>query len=507
MLQHPNTLPQSGGLVTSGALNPPQARGQKSRKAKAPGERNTGPAWPLDDPHGRSGFGAGCRFCGPDYGFHSGILLFQHAVGHAPSGQDDDGIFASYIGQSYSEYYQSCATYARTFEEKNTIELQFINTSGRLVASSYGQWAGVSPTTSDISDAMKTGEMATYVGKDPATGERIMAVSSPMIYSSGEVIGVLRYVTSMKIVDRQLTFVALAAIAAGCLFVLVVFLSSNFYIRSILEPVAEITATAKRIAGGSYGVQIQSKYDDEIGDLAQTINDMSNKINQNEKMQTEFISSLSHELRTPLTAISGWSETLLSGETLDPEETRRGIGIIQRESRRLTEMVTELLDFTRMEDGRMTLNVEMTDLRAEFEDTVYMYGSRLRQEGIQLRVLDNDDDIPEIPCDPKRMRQVLLNILDNAAKHGGEGKRIDASIGLEGDSVIIRIRDYGPGIPEDELPLVKKKFFKGSSKARGSGIGLAVCDEIVEMHGGSLTLSNAVGGGTLVVICLPATAQ
>ena len=281
----------------------------------------------------------------------------------------------------------------------------------------------------------------------------------------------------------------------------------QFYIRSILEPVAEITATAKRIAGGSYGVQIQSKYDDEIGDLAQTINDMSNKINQNEKMQTEFISSLSHELRTPLTAISGWSETLLSGETLDPEETRRGIGIIQRESRRLTEMVTELLDFTRMEDGRMTLNVEMTDLRAEFEDTVYMYGSRLRQEGIQLRVLDNDDDIPEIPCDPKRMRQVLLNILDNAAKHGGEGKRIDASIGLEGDSVIIRIRDYGPGIPEDELPLVKKKFFKGSSKARGSGIGLAVCDEIVEMHGGSLTLSNAVGGGTLVVICLPATAQ
>ena len=196
-------------------------------------------------------------------------------------------------------------------------------------------------------------------------------------------------------------------------------------------------------------------------------------------MQTEFISSLSHELRTPLTAISGWSETLLSGESLDPEETRRGIAIIQRESRRLTEMVTELLDFTRMEDGRMTLNVDMTDIRGEFEDTVYMYGSRLRQEGIQLRVLENDGEIPEIPCDPKRMRQVLLNILDNAAKHGGEGKRIDASIRLEGSFVVIRIRDYGPGIPDDELPLVKKKFFKGSSKARGSGIGLAVCDEII----------------------------
>lgn len=415
--------------------------------------------------------------------------------------------FANYIGQSYNEYYQSCISYARSFEDKNTIELQFISTGGRIVASSYGQWAGKNPTTPDVQNAMDTQKIASYLGRDPATGERIMAVSSPMIYRNGEVIGVLRYVTSMKLVDRQLTFAALIALGAGALFVLVVIISSSFYIRSILEPVAEITATAKRIAGGSYGVQIKSQYDDEIGELAQTINDMSNKINQNEKLQTEFISSLSHELRTPLTAISGWSETLLSGDTLDPEETRRGIAIIQRESRRLTEMVTELLDFTRMEDGRMTLNVEMTDLRAEFEDTVYMYGSRLRQEGIALRVLDNDDDIPEIPCDPKRMRQVLLNILDNAAKHGGEGKVIEASMALEGENIVIRIRDYGPGIPEDELPLVKKKFFKGSSKARGSGIGLAVCDEIVEMHGGRLDLENAPGGGTLVTIRIPAAEQ
>ena len=415
--------------------------------------------------------------------------------------------FANYIGQSYNAYYQSCVTYARTFEEKNTIELQFINTSGRIVASPMAVgWVRL-PQPRIFPAPWRPASWPPYMGKDPATGERIMAVSSPMIYSSGEVIGVLRYVTSMKVVNRQLVFVTLVALAAGALLVLVVIFGSNFYIRSILEPVAEITATAKRIAGGSYGVQLRSKYDDEIGDLAETINDMSSKINQNEKMQTEFISSLSHELRTPLTAMSGWSETLLSGESLDPEETRRGIAIVQRESRRLTEMVTELLDFTRMEDGRMTLNVDMTDIRGEFEDTVYMYGSRLRQEGIQLRVLENDGEIPEIPCDPKRMRQVLLNILDNAAKHGGEGKRIDASIRLEGSFVVIRIRDYGPGIPDDELPLVKKKFFKGSSKARGSGIGLAVCDEIIEMHGGSLDLSNAPGGGTLVVVQLPVAVQ
>ena len=412
--------------------------------------------------------------------------------------------FADYINQSYNEYYQSCITYAQTYDDRNSLELQFINAQGQIVASSYGQWTGRSPETSDISDAIATRGIAPYFGTDPSTGERIMAVSSPMIYSNGEIIGVLRYVTSTARVDQQIIKVGLITLAVCVAIIGLMIVNSDYYIRTILQPVTEITEKAKKIAGGSYGVQIQAHYDDELGALAETINEMSSQINRNEKMQTEFISSLSHELRTPLTAINGWSETILASDTLDPE-TSRGMRIISREAKRLTEMVVDLLDFTRIQDGRMTLNVEDTDIRSEFEDTVYMYGSRLREDGITLEYLDNDDDIPEIPCDPKRLRQVFLNVMDNAAKHGGEGKRIDASIHSEGEFVEVRIRDSGPGIPEDEIPLVKKKFYKGSSKARGSGIGLAVCDEIVEMHGGMLILENAEGGGTLVTIRLPAT--
>jgi len=270
-----------------------------------------------------------------------------------------------------------------------------------------------------------------------------------------------------------------------------------------MNPVAQITEKAKRIASGSYGVQIKTPYQDEIGELADTINEMSSKIAQNEKMQAEFISQLSHELRTPLTVINGWSETLLADENMDAD-TRQGMKIISSEAKRLTEMVMDLLDFTRMQDGRMTLAVETADIRGEFEDTVYMYSSRLAQEGIQLHYIENDQDIPEIPCDPKRLRQVFLNILDNAAKHGGDGKRIEAEMSWEDEAVVVRIRDFGPGIPEDEIPLVKKKFYKGSSSVRGTGIGLAVCDEIVEMHGGTLTLENAEGGGTLVTVKIPA---
>ena len=409
--------------------------------------------------------------------------------------------FANYIGQNYDDYYQSCVTYAQTFDMSLQLELQFINADGLLVASSYGHLAGRSPATSEIGEAIASRTIKTFQGRDPITGEQIIAVSGPMIYRNGEVVGVLRYVTSTRLVNLQILYIGLISFAAFCVLLTVLLLTSGYFIRSILLPVDEITEKATKIANGSYGVQIQKKYNDEIGLLADTINEMSVKINQNEKMQTDFISSLSHELRTPLTAINGWSETLLDSDDLNPE-TRRGVKIISREAKRLTEMVVDLLDFTKIQDGRFTLNVEMTDIRAEFEDTIFMYGSRLKQEGIHIHYKDSDDDIPEISCDPKRLRQVFLNILDNAAKHGG-GKQIDTAVLLEGDSVVIRIRDFGAGIPEDELPLVKKKFYKGSSKARGSGIGLAVCDEIVTLHGGELQLRNAGGGGTLVTIRLP----
>ncbi len=411
--------------------------------------------------------------------------------------------FASYSDRDYSEYYQTCIRLSQTYDEGEGVELQFISPAGELLASSDGQRPGAAVRSTDVTEALESRHMAAFSGADRQSGKRVMAVSSPLVYSDGSVVGVLRYIASLETVDRQVMRIAALAVLVGLVFVALIFSVSSYFIRSILDPLSQITATAKRIAAGSYGVQIPKRYDDEIGELADTINDMSLKISRSEKTQSEFISSVSHELRTPLTAISGWSETLLSAENLDPE-VRRGVLIILREARRLTGMVEELLEFTRMQNGRFTLRVEKSDILAEFEDTVFMYGSRLRQEGITLNYTPPDASIGEIPCDVARMRQVFLNVLDNAAKHGGDGKKIDASIAKEDGNVVIRIRDYGVGIPEEELPHVKMKFYKGSSKARGSGIGLAVCEEIVTMHGGTLTLENAVGGGTLVTISIPA---
>lgn len=410
-------------------------------------------------------------------------------------------LFSDYINQSDSEYYDSCMRYTQGFDEAEGIQLQIIDMQGYIAASSGDEWENMAPGTPEIPKAMDKRALEVYLGADPVTGIRIMAVSSPLVFHD-EVVGALRYVTPTATVDQKILFTGLICIGILAVILVIVALSSDFFIRSVMGQVTEITDKARRIANGTYGVQIQTRYADEIGELADTINELSAKISQNEKMQAEFISQLSHELRTPLTAINGWTETLLADETMDAD-TRQGMKVISREAKRLTEMVVELLDFTRMQDGRMTLNIEQADIRSEFEDTVFMYGSRLSQDGIDLQYLDDDSEIPEISCDPKRLRQVFLNILDNAAKHGGAGKRIEAAISHEGEEVVVRIRDFGPGIPEDEIPLVKKKFYKGSSSARGTGIGLAVCDEIVQMHDGTLTLENAVGGGTLVTVRLP----
>ena len=410
--------------------------------------------------------------------------------------------FANYVSKTYTEYYQSAYRYTESFEEKDKLELQFISSTGRVEASTYGITAGTSPNTPDIKEAITSKKISMWMGKNPDTGERIIAVSSPLKYSNGQVIGVMRYVSSLKKVDKTVVANVLVALGVGALIMILVVITGAYFIKSIVEPIADITKTAKRIADGSYGIQINKQFDDEIGDMIDTINDMSIKISQSEKMKTEFISSVSHELRTPLTAITGWSETLLYDEDIK-DDSRRGVGIILKEAKRLTSMVEELLEFTRIEDGRFKLNMEQIDVGVELEESIFTYGELLRQEEIILEYEPYDGELPLVMGDPERLRQVFLNILDNAAKYGRSGKRIIVSIALEQNNVAIKVRDFGPGIPQDELEHVKLKFYKGSSKERGSGIGLAVCEEIVSKHNGQLIIENAEGGGVVVTVKLP----
>ncbi len=415
------------------------------------------------------------------------------------------GSYAASSDISSGDYLTIAQDYVSSFEDGTKIELQFLTADGKVIYSSNGlTLSGTMPETPDLLQLQDKQEITSWTGTSAQTGERITAVSAPLSYD-GTVVGIMRYVTSMRLVDRQVTILTLAA-AVACLVILVlVYLSNIYFVRSIEVPVKNITGIAQRIAGGSYGIQVEKKFDDEIGDLTDAINDMSLRIKHAESMKSEFISSVSHELRTPLTAITGWAETIMNGEARDEQDVRKGMGIIASEARRLSGMVEELLEFSRIEDGRFTLSIEPIDIKAELEDAVYTYHEFLAAEGIAVYHHDCEEEFDPIPGDPDRLRQVFCNLLDNAAKHGGSGKRIDTEIYPVAGDVVITIRDYGPGIPPEELPNVKYKFYKGSSTARGSGIGLAVCEEIVTRHNGELNIRNADDeyGGCLVEIRLP----
>jgi signal transduction histidine kinase len=412
--------------------------------------------------------------------------------------------FGSYVGRSFDDYYDSALRYAENFRESGRIEMQFLNSDGSIMLSSSAITSGTSPGSPDIMNAINTGQISTWAGRVAGTNERIMATSAPMLVGDGEVIGIMRYVTSLRLVDRQVFLNILGVVGVGLVVLAMVLLLNMVFIRFVITPVSEITKMSKRIAEGSYGIQISNDYTDEIGDMVESINEMSFKIAQTEKIQTEFISSISHELRTPLTAITGWGETLIYNDELD-DNSKRGISIILGEARRLTEMVEELLEFTKMEDGRFTLRIDSIDIAAELEETIFTFREILHRGELELD-FNNDLENPQfIPGDPSRLRQVFLNIFDNALKHGRDGKRIEVYLGLFDEHVLISIRDFGPGVPSDEIENIKMKFYKGrNSKERGSGIGLAICEEIIKLHGGRFELSNAeTGTGFVATISLP----
>ena len=398
---------------------------------------------------------------------------------------------------------------------RDKIELQFLSEQGTIMKSSSGLNDGTMAVTGDVERALgrmegesqgaeQEGVIQVWTGEDPMTGERVLSMTTPLYIDDNHLVGAIRMVTSLAIAEKQTMYFVLLSVAVSLLFFALVLLSNRYFIKSILEPVTKINVIAKEIAAGRYGMRLQKVYDDEIGELCDTINYMSDEISRTERMKNDFISSVSHELRTPLTAIDGWSETLLAGGGTDPEEVMQGLEIIHKESRRLTRMVEELLDFTRIESGRMKLEVETFDLEMELYEAVYMYENMLAGSDMTLTYHTDGVDNYFINGDRHRMKQVFLNIIDNAVKYGKSGKSIEIDLRHEGKNIVVCVRDHGVGIPEAELPFVKEKFYKGSSKERGSGIGLAVTDEIVKLHGGTLTIRSKLGEGTAVFVSVPA---
>lgn len=400
----------------------------------------------------------------------------------------------------------SAPEYVNSYSYKNRTTMWIIDNDSNVIMSSSG-FTVSKQNMPDYNEAMQSADgTGKFVGK-LENGEKVMAVTRAITDKNGVEVGAIRVMTNINRLDVQIR--TLIVLIAGVLLLImgIIIYSNRFFIRSIITPVKEINNATTLIAQGNLDVRIEKKYNDEIGDLADSINTMATEIAAADKMKNDFISTISHELRTPLTSIKGWGETLTFGNQDNVDEvTRKGLQIIVSEAGRLEGFVEELLDFSRLQSGRMQLRLTKTDILAELYDTVLTFMERAAREGYNVKY-----NIPETSsianADPNRLKQVFMNILDNAMKYSRPGSMIYIKAEFikkeEQNYVQIKIVDQGCGISAEDLPHVKDKFYKANMSVRGSGIGLAVTSEIVNLHHGMLDIDSIEGKGTLVTITLP----
>ncbi len=411
-----------------------------------------------------------------------------------------DGLLKKYAQDASADYATEVRGLIENFEDKDKMEIMALDVDGGILLSSSGFEVTQMLYMPDFQQALESenGE-GTFQGT--LYGENIMALTR-IFQVSDEEIFAIRYVTSLARVDQQIISLVAVITVFGMAIIFFVVLSSSYFINSIVVPLGKVGQTARKIAQGDFSIRLEKENDDEIGDLCEVINYMAGELSKAEQLKNDFISSVSHELRTPLTAIKGWAETLSGEEIPDRETMQKGMAVIGKETERLSGMVEELLDFSRIQSGRMAMVMDRMDLVAELDDAVLMFGQRAAREKIVLQY-EEPEDLIVVMGDHNRLRQVFVNILDNALKHTSAGGTIAISVRHDNEAAAVIIADTGEGIKPEDLPQVKTKFYKGDSTKRGSGIGLAVADEIVSRHGGSLEIESIYQEGTTVTIVLP----
>ncbi|WP_339234443.1 HAMP domain-containing sensor histidine kinase [Paenibacillus sp. FSL R5-0517] len=384
-------------------------------------------------------------------------------------------------------------------------ELEILDLNGRVLASSTAFESDRAVLqTSDIMQALN-GDMGRWIGRQPGTGESVMAVSHKFDLG-GENTYVIRYLTSLENVNSKLLNMGMLAIAVGIGVLAIVLIISIGMANSIVRPINNITAVSAQMARGRLDVRVKGNYKHELGELASTLNFMAHEIVRSNQIKDDFISSISHELRTPLTSIKGWSETLDSGG-YDPEETRIGMGIISKETERLIGLVEEMLDFSKLQQNQMKLVKGTVNIREIVQETMLNVWAKAEQKQVHLKLETDETRAYNVHGDGNRLKQVFLNIVDNAIKFSHENSWIFLSVKEENGQIIAAVQDTGIGISEEHLIKVRDRFFQVNHQNGGTGLGLAITQELVELHEGTITMQSELGSGTIVTVTLPAVAD
>lgn len=431
--------------------------------------------------------------------------------------------YYDYVRQSLSSYaYFTRETYSTASSESDSFEnkirsilekeslktgtkysVQIINKYKTLIIDQYGIRTNTKVEYDDVNRALSGSDTLTpYVYRNNQTNEHLMSISVP-IKVNNIIEGVARYTVSLTDIDKVILKLVSALIIAG-LFILIITISISLrFAESIIQPLRELKEFANELAHGNYNIKLKNKKlrKDEIGDLAETFEHMAGEIDKTRRLKEEFISSISHELRTPLTSIKGWSETL-GYENITREELDLGLGIIQDETERLIKLVEELLDFSRLSSDRIRLQIDMVDIERLVKGVVNQLKVKSNENNIFLTYNFENTNLIHIQGDKNRLRQVLINLIQNAIKFTPPKGSIHVSVSQNEEYTTIVVKDTGSGIKSENLEKVLDKFFQEDFHKSGSGLGLAISNEIVKLHGGEINIESEKNVGTTITFTL-----
>lgn len=408
--------------------------------------------------------------------------------------------------EAYQRYFSDSTIYENVLNDVDAfwiqakLQVEILDPSGKVLMDSIGNMPKKPLESQDVKAAV-SGSPGVWTGNVDYDKDAVMAVSYPL-KSGNKIVGVLRLVSSLRNVNSELDGIFYMFILIGVAVVFISAVISILLAESMVRPLREVKKTAEEMAGGNFHVTANKIYDDEIGKLSDTLNFMASEIIKKDQIKNDFVMSVSHELRTPLTSIKGWAVTLKSGSPEEKELMMDGLDIIEQECDRLTEMVEELLDFSKFVSGKIAIKREKVDLFSVVEQIKLQLMPRASREGIDFTV-SCQEGIQDFYSDENRLKQVFINILDNAFKFTPESGSISFTVVREGDLIVCSIIDTGCGIQNYELPRVKERFYKGRTSNSKNGIGLSICDEIIKLMNGQFDIESNAGQGTEVKITLP----
>lgn len=389
-----------------------------------------------------------------------------------------------------------------SFYRNNVSQVQILDNSSNVLFDSLGSSKiGTKIKSTDVINANK-GEYSYQKIINKKTGEEVIALSYPLSDNQKQ-IGIIRLISSTAKVKENVNNQMIIFLFFGFTIFLFALVVSFYASKRWIVPIKNLTKVGEKLAQGDFKVKASEDGKNEISELGQTLNYMSENIVKREDMKNEFISSVSHELRTPLTSIKGWAITLQAKEIQKNEDMlNQGLTIIENEGERLSLMVEDLLNFSRLSSTSFQYEKEdlnIVEIAKEVYQQLYL---RSLNEKINFDFKTAYEEII-VNCDKNRMKEVFINIIDNAMKFTPKDGHIDIFISKEDENVNIEVKDDGEGIKEDEISFVSSKFFKGSSSKSQTGLGLSICEEIVKAHDGKLVIKSKYTVGTSVIVVLP----